>query len=123
MPSSDADWSVQTRPQEKSWTIWLKALSNSYCKPPRRYVLASQPGELTTKLGAWLRSAQPQKSPQWKAFFEHSTQRLFLPADQPNTYYKVSTDTRLDFSLARYDLSGPKLIIPAADLPTKGIPV
>jgi hypothetical protein len=111
MPSSDANWPVQPRTQEKIWTLWCKAISNSY------------PGELTTKLGAWLPSAQTQKSPQWKAFFEHSTQCFFLPADQPSTYYKVSTDTHLDFSLTRYDFSGPKHIIPAAELPNKAAPV
>jgi hypothetical protein len=105
---TDADWPVQARPQEKSWTLWRKALSNSVCPNPRQYVLASRAGELSIKLGAWLPNAQPQKSPRWKLFFEHSTQRLFLPADQPNTYYKVSTNTHLELSFTRYDLSSPK---------------
>jgi hypothetical protein len=79
--------------------------------------------ELTTKLGAWLPNAQPQTSPRWKSFFEHSTQHLFLPADQPHTYYQVSTHTHLEFSLARYNLRGPKQRVKAAELPKEAIPV
>jgi hypothetical protein len=71
----------------------------------------------------WLPNAQPQTSPRWKSFFEHSTQRLFIPADQPHTYYKVSTHTHLEFSLARYDLRGPKQCVKAAELPKEAIPV
>jgi hypothetical protein len=35
MPSSDANWPVQHRPQEKSWTLWRKALSKSVCTNSR----------------------------------------------------------------------------------------
>jgi hypothetical protein len=122
MPSSDASWPVQPRPQEKSWTLWRKALSKSICTNSKRYVLASRPGELTTKLGAWLPNAQSPKSSRWKSFFEHSTQRLFIPADQPHTYYQVSTSTPLEFSLARYDLCGPKQHVEEAELPKGAVP-
>jgi hypothetical protein len=43
MPSSDASWPVQPRPQEKSWTLWRKALSKSGCMYQSQTIRPCQP--------------------------------------------------------------------------------
>jgi hypothetical protein len=105
MPSSNNDWPVQSRPHDKAWSLWRKAISGSFCHNDRRYVLSSRPGQLRQPLGVWLHGATVKKSPRWQVYHAHSSQRLFLPSTSvPGQYHTYSTDTHLDFSLATYDI-------------------
>jgi hypothetical protein len=122
MPLSQDDWPVQQRPHDKIWSTWRKALSDSYCtKNHRRYVLASRPGQLKQHLGAWLQDSQIEPSPRWNTVFSHSTQRLYLPSPtEPGRYHQFSTSTRLDFSMAKFDLINPQTR--AIPLPEDAVP-
>jgi hypothetical protein len=123
MPASDADWPVQGRPEDKVWSLWRKALSNSVCTIHHRYVLATRPGILAQGLGAWLPGATFRQSPQWKSFVQHSTQRLFVPYPHvPDSCRQLSTATRLDFGLVSYSLSGPPIQALAHNLPMDVVP-
>jgi hypothetical protein len=124
MPSSTADWPVQARPHDIIWGIWRKALSDSVCTNENRYVLASKPGLLKVGLGAWLHASSPRHSPRWTSFIEQSTQRLFTPDPlHPEHFLQLSTATRVDFSLATYDLRAPTQHIPRTELPADAVPV
>ena len=104
MPSNDDAWPTQPRPDEASWRLWRKAISNSVCTNDKKNVLATRPGTLTEPLGFWLHDSAPRSSPRWKSYFSHSSQRLFQPDPQRPLHYKqLSTNTRLAFSLALYN--------------------
>jgi hypothetical protein len=125
MPSSNNDWPVQPRPHDKYWSLWRKALSDSACTKEQRYVMASKPGALTQPLGSWLHAANPQQSPRWTAYFEHSTQRLFVPTqDSPDRYYQLSTGNSLEQHFAHFDMNQTqRRSIPALALPVDAVPV
>jgi hypothetical protein len=124
MPSSDADWTVQTRPDAESWRLWRNLLSKTACTNPLKNVVASRPGILTVPLGFWLPDSKPQTSPRWKVYFSHSSQRVYYPdPNQPLQYQQLSTPTRLAFSLALYDLRTVQHTIHANDIPSDAVPV
>jgi hypothetical protein len=123
MTSNNSEWPTQTRPCDKVWGLWRKALSDSYCTNDRRYVLASQPGRLTHGLGAWLPDSSPRDSHRWDSYIQHSTQWLYVPHSiATSTYRRLTTATRLDFGLALYPEPASPIIIPAADLPDDAVP-
>jgi hypothetical protein len=123
MTSNNSEWPTQTRPSNKVWGVWRKALLDSYCTNARRYVLASQPGRLTHGLGAWLHDSSPRDSHRWDSYIQHSTQWLDVPHNVAmNTYRRLSTATRHDFGLASYPDHKPPNTIRAADLPDDAVP-
>jgi hypothetical protein len=101
------------------WSLWRKAILDSTCHDTQKHALASQPGNLRQPLGAWHPDAKNQQSsPRWKAFFTHSSPRLFLQLPhRPHQHRQVSISIRLEFSLASFDLRGSQLCIPAHALP------
>jgi hypothetical protein len=120
MLSSQEDWPVQQRPHGKVWSLWRKALSDSFCSTEHRYVLASRPGQLKQPLGASLHSSQTAQSPPWN-IFSYSRQHLFLPSsNEPGCYHQLSTEMRLNFSMAKFDLIIPRIRSP--QLPEDAVP-
>jgi hypothetical protein len=127
VPSTDADWPIQTSPNDKTWGLWRKALSDSICDNNHRYVLASRPGLLKQRLGAWLSTSTPKKSPRWQFVLAHSTQKLYIPANgHDGRYYQLFTATRLDFNLATYnlrDLPNLQQTLKPEAIPADAVPV
>jgi hypothetical protein len=123
MPSTTADWPIQGRPHDSIWSIWGKALSDSVCRNPTHYVLATRPGTLTTSLGDWLYDSSAPKSPRWKVFIDQSSQYLFIPnTSRPDRCLQLSTPTRLAFHMASYDLHGSQHWLKTTDTPTDAVP-
>jgi hypothetical protein len=89
-----------------------------------RNATRAKPGVLRQTLGAWLPDSTPTQSPRWDTFLEHSSQRLFVPIkNEPQTFYQLSTQNRLDFNLANYDTQGTKRWISRVNLPKEAVPV
>jgi hypothetical protein len=123
MTSDNDDWPVQPRPHDKVWSLWRTALSKSVCHNPHRYVLSSRPGILKAPLGPWESDSDTQSNPRWTTYFSHSSQRLYIPVPtQPESLRQLSTPTRLDFSLANYDLRDTPILIAKTDLPNDAVP-
>jgi hypothetical protein len=124
MPSSKADWPQQSRPEEKVWRLWRYAVSKSICIHEGKNVMANKPGILAKGLGSWLPDSAPKQSPRWRTFLAHSSQRLYVPASGvPDHYDQLSTETRLDFSLAHYHLDESRQRIHVSKLPDDAVPV
>jgi hypothetical protein len=124
MLCNDSEWSEQPRPQETVWGEWRKALSDAYCTNNIRYVLASQPGRLTQRLGSWLSDYTAQTSPRWRnrTLVQHSTQWMYhwnRPHDQ---YERLSTATRLEFGLATYTIPAIPILVCPEDIPADAVP-
>jgi hypothetical protein len=124
IPCNDSDWPEQPRPQDTVWGKWRKALSDARCTNDRRYVLASQPGRLTQRLGAWLSDYAPQNAPRWRKsnLVQHSTQWLYHWNRQHEQYERLSTATPLEFGLATYLRPANPILVSLDDIPADAVP-